>query len=297
MEIIYWVTEKDHGVRAVDVLTSRTGMSRLLAKKIRLYGELLKNGKHWRMIDPVETGDQLIARTLNQRLDQNPLRNVPSLPFIYQDEWLAIINKPAGIVVHPTFNHESGTITDLLSDLPLHPVSRLDRDTSGLVLIAKNGHAHHVITSQKMKKQYWALVHGQMPADQGLIDAPIARDPNSIIKRMVSPEGAFAQTTYRVQHYFKYSDISAVKFELLTGRTHQIRVHCQTIGHPLVGDTLYGQPDDTADKYDLILKRQALHAIYLQFMHPISQQLISVHAPLPQDLRGLITLLRTDDVV
>ena len=292
MEIIYLVTTRDEGLRAVDVLTSRTGMSRLLTKKIRLYGELLNNGQPFRMIDPVKAGDQLVARTADEKELRLPLREIPELPFIFQDDWLAIINKPAGIVVHPTFKHETGTMTDLLADYPLHPVSRLDRDTSGLVMIARNGHAHHVVTGTPMQKIYWGLVHGQMPAASGLIDAPIRRDPDSLIKRQVASDGALAQTRYHVIRVFPQANLSAVRFELLTGRTHQIRVHTSSIGCPLVGDTLYGHRDDEMDEYDRFLNRQALHALSLAFTHPLSRQVMRFQAPLPADLRDLLKLLR-----
>ncbi len=288
MEIVYLVTDADHGLRAVDVLISRTGMSRLMCKRIRLYGQLLKNGQPWRMIDPVECGDQLVARTAGHTEQVVPLRQPPGIDLIFQDDWLVILNKPAGLVVHPTYRHETGTLTDLLSDQPLHPVSRLDRDTSGLVMIAKNGHAHYVVMQHPMKKTYLALVHGRMPQQQGLIDAPISRDPDSIIKRRVDSAGATAQTRYRQLHHFPAADVSTVEFELLTGRTHQIRVHSQYVGHPLVGETLYGQPSGELSPLDCQLGRQALHARSLGFIHPQTGESLLVHAPLPPDLRLIL---------
>ncbi|MDD2457721.1 MAG: RluA family pseudouridine synthase [Eubacteriales bacterium] len=288
MEIVYLVTDADHGLRAVDVLVAKTGMSRLMSKRIRLYGELLKNGKPWRMIDPVERGDQLVARTAGHTEQGVPLRQPPGIELVFQDDWLVILNKPAGLVVHPTYRHETGTLTDLLSDQPLHPVSRLDRDTSGLVMIARNGHAHYVVMQHPMKKTYLALVHGRMPQQQGLIDAPISRDPDSIIKRRVDPAGASARTRYRELHYFPTADVSTVEFELLTGRTHQIRVHSQFVGHPLVGETLYGPASEAVSPLDRQLGRQALHARSLGFIHPQTGESLLVHAPLPRDLRLIL---------
>ncbi len=288
MEIIYLVTSADHGLRAVDVLIAKTGMSRLQTKRIRLYGELLNNGKPWRMIDPVQAGDCLVARTADEQHPKEPLRQPPNIGFLYQDEWLVVLNKPAGLVVHPTYLHERGTLTDLLSDQPLHPVTRLDRDTSGLVLIGLNGHAHYVITQHPMQKIYWGLVHGRMAEREGMIDAPIGRAPGSIMLRQVTPDGAPARTLFRELHYFPQSDISVMRFELLTGRTHQIRVHCQSTGHPLVGDSLYGRIGENATELDLQLGRQALHAQSLQFYHPHRCVTITVKAPLPQDLRQIL---------
>ena len=288
MEIVYLVTDADHGLRAVDVLVTRTGMSRLMSKRIRLYGELLNNGRPWRMIDPVERGDQLVARTAGHSGQPSLLRHPAGIDFVYQDDWLVILNKPAGIVVHPTYRHETGTLTDLLSEQPLHPVSRLDRDTSGLVMIARNGHAHYVVMQQPMKKTYLALVHGRMPERQGLIDAPISRDPDSIIKRRVDPSGSVARTLYREVHYFPAAAVSSVEFELLTGRTHQIRVHSQFVGNPLVGETLYGHSAEDQTDLDRQLGRQALHARSLGFIHPQTKEPVLVHAPLPSDLRQIL---------
>jgi 23S rRNA pseudouridine1911/1915/1917 synthase len=187
-------------------------------------------------------------------------------------------------------------LTSLLADFPLHPVNRLDRDTSGLVLIARNGHAHYVIARNPMRKIYVGLVHGQT-GDRGTIDAPIRRSDGSIILREVHDEGVPAQTRWRRIHYFPHSDISFLKFELLTGRTHQIRVHCHYAGFPLVGDGLYGRRSlqelalpDSFDP-DKIIGRQALHAAGLTFHHPISRKEMTVNATLPADFRRLMTCL------
>ncbi len=283
-------------MRAVDVLTTRVGLSRLLTKKIRLYGALLNNGLPFRMIDLVQAGDQLTVKTAQAFKEKLPIRCVPQLPVVYQDDWLIVINKPAGIVVHPTFKHESGTMTDLLSDDPLHPVSRLDRDTSGLVMIALNGHAHYSITKQTMQKVYWGMIHGRFETACGIIDAPISRDPLSLIKRCVADSGSPSQTKFKTLKYYSKSNVSAVQFELVTGRTHQIRVHCSYLGHPLIGDTLYGHRDDTMNIYDRCINRQALHAQQLCFIHPITKQSICLKAAVPDDIRQLISLTLKSEI-
>ena len=315
MELNYEVQSEDHGQRAVDVLTRRTGMSRLMAKKIRLYGELLCNDRHHRMIDPVFSGDRIVARyqageadldahRQTGRYQPDALRDVPGVAVRYLDDWILLAVKPAGMVTHPTYLHETGSLTDLLADKPLHPVSRLDRDTTGIVLIARNGHAHHVISRQAMKKTYLALVHGRFPAASGLINAPIQRSPGSIMLREINRSGAPARTIWRELRYFAASDISLVRFELLTGKTHQLRLHSQASGCPIVGETLYGRvtvPDRQErarylDSWDLLAGHQALHAAGLRFFHPVSSKAMQITAPLPAEFRQLLAALRDQEM-
>ena len=297
MHLVYQATADDQGHRAVDVLIRRTGMSRLMSKKIRLYGQLTCNGAAHRMVDPVRAGDVLIAVYLASPDHPAVLNNVPEVLVRYLDDWLLVVSKPAGMVTHPTYLHETGSLTSSLADYPLHPVNRLDRDTSGLVLIARNGHAHHVIASRPMQKTYLGLVHGRMPELSGMIDLPIRRSEGSIMLREVHQDGVEARTKWRQLRYFERSDLSLLQFELLTGRTHQIRVHCQASGCPLVGDSLYGwlaDPEKAAApdcEPDRQISRQALHAASLSFAHPISGQILHLTAPLPVDFRSLLNSL------
>lgn len=314
MELKYEVQACDDGQRAVDVLTRRTGMSRLMAKKIRLYGELLCNGQHHRMIDPVFAGDQMVARyqpgepgqddsLKTETYQPEPLRTVPGVAVRYLDEWILLAAKPAGMVTHPTYLHETGSLTDLLADKALHPVSRLDRDTTGIVLIARNGHAHHVISRHHMQKTYLALLHGRFPAASGLIHAPIQRAAGSIMLREIDRGGAAARTIWQELRYYAASDISLVRFELLTGRTHQLRLHSQACGCPIVGETLYGrmtvddrhERDRYLDAWDHMAGHQALHAASLRFRHPVSGQAMQVTAPLPVEFRRLLATLRDQE--
>ncbi|HAL74699.1 MAG TPA: hypothetical protein DCM45_06385 [Clostridiales bacterium] len=297
MHLYYQVKPEDHGRRAVDVLIRQTGMSRLMSKKVRLYGHLTCNGMAHRMIDPVRAGDILVAIYQPHVEQGGVLNEVPGVSVRYLDDWLLVVSKPAGMVTHPTYLHETGSLTSSLADYPLHPVSRLDRDTSGLVLIARNGHAHHVISQNPMHKIYLGLIHGRLPEKIGLIDAPIQRSTGSIMLREVHADGAEAKTRWRELHYFAGSNVSMVSFELLTGRTHQIRVHCRHMNCPLIGDGLYGwtaDPNlaDQAGSYlDRFIGRQALHAASLDFYHPISGLTIHLTAPLPDDFRQLLRLL------
>ena len=297
MHLTYRALPEDHGQRAVDVLIRQTGMSRLLSKKIRLYGQLTCNGQAHRMIDPVRAGDVLVAIYQPSPGHGGVLNTVPGVDVRFLDDWLLVVSKPAGMVTHPTYLHETGSLNSSLADYPLHPVSRLDRDTSGLVLIARNGHAHHVISQNPMDKIYLGLVHGRIPGASGLIDAPIRRSAGSIMLREVHPDGAVAKTRWRELHYFEKSDVAMISFELLTGRTHQIRVHCRHAGCPLIGDGLYGWPSDPEKDHgpgsdlDRLIGRQALHAASLRFIHPISASPVRLTAPLPEDYLNLLRQL------
>ena len=292
MLLTHRVEHEDSGHKAVDVLCRRTGMSRLMAKRIRLHGKLTCNGRFHRMIDPVQAGDLLVAELPSHSDKRHSLRPLSQAPLIYQDDWLIVVAKPTQMVIHPTYLHHTGSLTDLLSDLPLHPVTRLDRDTSGAVLIAMNGHAHHVLSSGFMAKRYIGLVHGKMRARWGLIQAPISRHPQSIMLRQVKPDGARALTRWECLRYFAKDDVSLLRFQLLTGRTHQIRVHCQALGHPLLGDGLYGIAEtEQAGILDRQIGRQALHAAQIEFEHPVSRQHLRLTAPLPEDMRQLLRQL------
>jgi 23S rRNA pseudouridine1911/1915/1917 synthase len=289
MELTYRVTAADDGQRAVDVLVRRTGMSRLLSKKVRLYGALLCNGLPQRMIDPVRAGDLLLAR-YSPAGPAAPLSQAPGVVVRYLDEWLLVVAKPAGMVTHPSYLHDADALTSQMSDQPLHPVNRLDRDTSGLVIIARNGHAHHVISQGALQKSYLAVLHGRLPGPAGLIHAPVRRAAGSIMLRETGSGGAPARTIWRVLRYYPAADLSLVRFRLLTGRTHQLRLHSLALGCPIVGDSLYcgGRLPDPWDK---LIGRQALHALSIRFCHPLTGQMLHLTAPLPPDLLLLLRSL------
>lgn len=290
MELDYFVQSDDEGQRAVDVLTHRTGMSRLLCKRVRLYGTLLRNGQPHRMIDPVCAGDCLLVRYHPKGVQPIVLRSVPHVPVRFSDEWIHVVSKPAGMVTHPTYLHDQDALTAMLSDQPLHPVNRLDKDTTGLVCIALNGHAHHVISSGLWIKQYVALLHGQLPSRNGLIHAPIRRAEVSLLQREIHPLGAQARTLWTVLRYFPSCDISFVRFQLITGRTHQLRLHSRAIGCPIVGDTLYGLALGSCE-LDHTIRRQALHASKMIFTHPVEKRNICVTAPVPPDFSRSLNYL------
>lgn len=208
------------------------------------------------------------------------------LSIIYEDDYLLIIDKPAGLVVHPVAGNRTHTLANAVIYYyrqhslahAFHPVHRLDRNTSGLIVIAKYPHIQHQLSQGgfQLERRYLAISSGQPPATDGLIDAPIDRLPGSIILRQVAASGQPAQTNY---HICATAPSGALlELTLLTGRTHQIRVHLAYIGCPLHGDDLYGGPLTH-------ITRQALHSAYLAFTHPVSKEKLTFSAPLPPDMQ------------
>ena len=204
----------------------------------------------------------------------------------YEDDYLLIIDKPAGMLVHPTVNEWGCTLYDYVTEYyqrkgitaNIHPVSRLDRHTSGLVIFAKEPIIQHWLSQQQMDKEYLAIVIGELPNDEGIIEVPIARKEGSIIERCVSENGKYAKTSYKL--LAKRKDLSLLQVKLFTGRTHQIRVHMAYIGCPLFNDNLYGTPGPQS--------RHALHAFKLRFIHPVSDTPVEITRTLPEDLRRII---------
>ncbi len=204
----------------------------------------------------------------------------------YEDDYLLIIDKPAGMLVHPTVNEWGSTLYDYVTEYyarknitaNIHPVSRLDRHTSGLVIFAKEPIIQYWLSQQQMVKEYLAITTGNLPADEGIIEAPIARKEGSIIERCVSENGKYAKTSYKL--LARRKGLSLVQVKLFTGRTHQIRVHMAHIGCPLFNDNLYGTPGPQS--------RHALHAFKLRFIHPLSDTPLEITRTLPEDLRKII---------
>lgn len=212
-----------------------------------------------------------------------------ALRILYEDEFLLIIDKPAGRLVHPTVNESATSIANGVTyyyrqkNLPyaFHPIHRLDRGTSGILAIAKVAHIQQILSAQnhtRMKRTYLAIVHGQTPP-VGSVTAPIARKEGSIIERTISENGQEARTDYET--LLTRDGLSLVRLTLHTGRTHQIRVHMASIGHPLIGDDLYGSTYRG-------FARQALHSASLTFTHPITRVPLCINCSLPNDMTQLL---------
>lgn len=216
------------------------------------------------------------------------------LTICYEDEHLLVADKPAGLLVHPVSGPPEPTLANAVlyhlraggENSAFHPAHRLDRNTSGLILVAKNPYIQHLLFADGGKgvdRSYLALATGCPLPPAGLIDAPIGRRPGSIVERMVSADGQAAATRYEV--VAAAGPHSLVSLRLLTGRTHQIRVHLAHIGHPLLGDDLYGGSR-------ALIARPALHAAGLAFVHPVSGEPISLASPLPADIAALLAALQ-----
>jgi len=223
------------------------------------------------------------------------------IQFLYQDEDLAVVNKPCGMVVHPAAGNETGTLVNaLLFAIPdlsgiggvKRPgiVHRLDKDTSGVLLIAKNDAAHLSLSAQlkerSMEKHYLAVAEGTVKDDRGTIDRPIARSPKDRKKMAIVEGGRPAQTEWRLLEALRGASLLDV--HILTGRTHQIRVHLQSVGHPVAGDPLYGI------KHGVAAPRLMLHAYTLAFTHPRTGERMRFTAPLPDEYREALQKLRMD---
>ncbi len=279
---------------------SRSHVRALVAAgRIRVAGEIRKPAA------PVHRGQEV---TVEIPPPEAPTLRPEAVPLAvrYEDEDLLVVNKPPGLPVHPGPGHTSGTLVNaLLARVPhlagvgetLRPgiVHRLDKDTSGLLVVAKNERTLRAlqaeIKARRVSRSYLALVHGRVDPPEGTIEAPIARHPRRRQRMAVVPAGRPATTRYRVREYFPGATL--VEVSLLTGRTHQIRVHFAHIGHPVVGDPVYGRRRDRNSEAKWGMTRQALHAYRLSFTHPRTRVPVEVEAPLPPDMDAALEEIRT----
>lgn len=247
----------------------------MLQKKQKL-GDILKIDMNF-----IETSDNIVPTKMD-------------LNIIFEDDYLLVINKPAGIPVHPSCNYYENSLSNGVKyyfnsiglNRKIRPVNRLDKDTSGLVIFAKHEYIQDMLVKQMknntFKKEYLALLNGNLSKTSGTINAPISRKSGSIMEREISDTGETAISHFELIKNF--DNYCLVKYTLETGRTHQLRVHSKYIGHPILGDTLY---DITSD----LIPRQALHAQKVTFLHPITKETLILEAPLPLDINNLINIV------
>lgn len=285
------ITEQHDGMMIRDFLADFLHFSkRLIIRAKSTDGEILVNGERKTVRYILKFADVLEVKLPIQKNESIIRENIP-LQIMYEDEDLLIVNKEAGMPTMPSRQHQTRTMANALlyyyerNNIPhtVHIVTRLDKDTSGLVLVAKHPYSHSLFSvmqrNQTIRRKYTAIVHGRLTKKRGIIDLPIGRKPNSIIERIVTKEGKKAITHYEVVQEF--ANYSVVNIELETGRTHQIRVHFSHLGHPLVGDDLYGGKTSK-------LERQALHCTEISFRHLFTENKLMFKSILPDDMSTFI---------
>ena len=282
-ELTFPVEERFDGCTLRDFL-GRMGVSAGLVRQVKRAGGFFADGRPLRTCDRVAAG-----MTVRFALPPEPPTTVAPqdlpLTVAYEDEHAILLDKPAGMAVHPTLNYADGTLANAYMGLlarrgqagVFRPVNRIDRNTSGLVLCAKNAFAAPLL-AESAEKWYLALLEGTPPAEKGLIDAPIGRAPGSIILRCVCSGGKPSRTEYQVVR--RCGRYTLVRARTLTGRTHQLRVHFAHIGCPLAGDDLYGGGRGA-------IARHALHCGCIEFKRPADGQTVRVESPLPPDMAAL----------
>ena len=291
MILEYKVKKTDNYMNLKELLKTYFQISDRLLIKLKNNRKIFVNGNLAFVNMGLNVGDNISIFIDFIENNSNIVPNAIPLDIVYEDDTLLIINKPTGIPVHPSMEHYTDSLSNgvrfYFDKIRLHkkirPVNRLDKDTSGLIVFAKNEYIQECLVRQMKTKQfvkeYIAICDGIFDNKFGTINAPIARKENSIIERCVSEAGDTAITHYEIIK--TYANYSVVKCTLETGRTHQIRVHMAYIGHPLLGDTLYSSPST-------IINRQALHAYKIKFIHPITKQKLEFTAKIPADFENLI---------
>ena len=296
MRIKYFVQSEYNGCEIQQIMRREFNMSTTWIKRVKLYGTVDLNGIHAKVKEHVKTGDLLLFEYEDNSGKLTPPDNVSIL---YETESYAVVNKPAGMVTHPSYGHLDDSLLTSLSKNTLHPVMRLDRETSGLLIVAKDGYAHNMlVTGADIKKSYLALCYGRFEPESGTMAFPIARRADSVMIRDCVPDGKPSVTHYKTIEYFENAGISLVEFKLETGRCHQIRTHCCHVGHPLLGDGLYGPLSDDnpnealkelASIYDEKIGRVALHAYKIEYKDPFDLEDKVFESEIPQDMQRVIS--------
>lgn len=294
MELKYVVKKSDCSIN--QILKNEFNMSRRFILKLKQNKCIFINGICVSINFQIHPNDVLIIK---ENFIEDSSGIVPNsnifLSILFEDDYLLIVDKPAGISVHPSILHYEDSLSNGVKfyyqqiglNKKIRPVNRLDKDTSGIVIFAKNEYVQECLIRQMntnvFEKKYIAVLDGIVKKDFGSICAPIARKENSIIERCISEDGEISISHFKVLD--KFTNMSVVEYSLETGRTHQLRVHSNFIGHPIVGDSLYG-------KSCKLINRQALHAYYVSFVHPISKQQLVIKSNLPDDIKNLINGIR-----
>ena len=274
------------GMAAKTFLRWRCGIStRMITRLKRKKDGILMDGKNLRTVDPISSGSVITVTLPEEEMSIEPVKG--ALDIVFEDAHLLALNKPPFMPVHPVKQHQTDTLANRVAyyaaqrgeDYVFRAQNRLDRNTSGLVLVCKDRFCINKLKGA-VEKTYLALVHGRVER-QGRVDLPIALRDGSKIVRCTSPDGKPAVTHYRPLSVF--DDISLIELKLETGRTHQIRCHMSSIGHPLLGDDLYGGSPE-------LISRQALHCAEMRFVHPVTGETVSLNVMMPDDMQAVIDI-------
>jgi len=287
--------------RLSSFLLGELNMSAGLMNKLKWGDAIRVNDIPQRTNYPVNIGDTITVR-LEEEAPQYPAEDGP-LNILYEDDHILVVDKPAGMLIHPSRSRNDGTLANFVygyyqktdQKSAFHPMTRLDRDTYGIVLLAKNAHVHNLLQGVEIQKTYHALTLGWTGEDTGFIDAPIARRPLPSLLRYVSPEGKPSLTEYRVlERYLSLRrsegtvaiprSVCKLSLRPITGRTHQLRVHCAHMGHPILGDPQYGNEESIALSRELGISSQKLCAKSLEFIHPMTGEKLYLESKLDADI-------------
>lgn len=268
----------DREGRLSSFLLGELKMSSSLVNRLKWGGGIRVNGIPRRTNYPVRPGD-VVTVGLDEEEPDYPAEDGP-LSVIYEDDHILVADKPAGMLIHPSRAKNDGTLANFVygyyqrtgQKCAFHPMTRLDRDTFGLVLLAKNAHVHTLLQQCRVKKTYHALTYGWLEGERGIIEAPIARRPLPSLLRYVGPEGKPSVTQWQVLE--RNEKLCKLMLTPITGRTHQLRVHCAHMGHPILGDSQYGTAASQALSLELGLSSQMLCAKGLEFAHPITGETV-----------------------
>ena len=268
--------------RLSSFLLGELKMSSGLMNRLKWGNAIRVNGSVQRTNYPVRPGD-VITVALEEAPPQYPEEEGP-LTVLYEDDWLLAVDKPAGMLIHPSRCRNTGTLANLTAGYyrktgqksAFHPLTRLDRDTFGIILVAKNSHVHALLQAGDTQKTYHALTFGGPQEDSGTIDAPIARRPLPSLLREIRPDGQRSITEFRVLE--RRGPVCALALTPVTGRTHQLRLHCAHMGFPILGDPQYGSEASQAYSLSLGISSQLLCAATLEFSHPMTGEKLTLHS-------------------
>lgn len=292
--------KEDEGRKIISILTNEFTMSARMIRGLKTSKSLFLNGNEAKTIDRIKENDEIVCLLNRQPIKTNVIASKVDFSTLYEDDALLVCFKPPDLVSHPVRTYLTNTLLNGVAykmhedkkEYGLHLVSRLDKDTSGIVIIAKNPYIQEQLKLQHEKgifiKKYLGITKGIPKEKTSTIYAPIARKDSSIIERVIDENGLMSITEYRLLE--TYGDYGLVEFIPKTGRTHQIRVHSLHMGFPLLGDTLYGNDNSQ------IIGRQALHAYKVSFIHPLLKKDMEILAPLPKDMEDAISKLKAIDL-